>query len=79
MRCMANDTILTTRVMSPRSETKALRRMIQHEHVMREYVRTGRNAYEQWLDSIANLAPVHMKINRRAEKELEKTPWRPGD
>jgi hypothetical protein len=61
------------------SEKKLKRREILAEHVIREHARTGRNAYEQWVDRVGTVSPIHRKINQRAEKARELIPWRPGD
>lgn len=36
----------------------------------REIVRaSGRGTYEEWKESVSKMAPIHMKIERRAEEE----------
>lgn len=57
--------------MTVRREIKDHRRALVLDHVLREYECTGSDAFEQWQDRMS-VAPIHEKINRRAEDEASR-------
>jgi hypothetical protein len=64
--------------MTVRRKVKDRRCAIETEYERREYERTGRDVFEQWQDRALSVAPIHEKINRRAEDEQALIPWWPG-
>lgn len=58
--------------MTVKSEVKAERRRILADHVRREQERTGLNAFEQWVERVGDVNPVHRRINQRAQEQFSR-------